>query len=153
MVDDPERFSSGGEMQSDAGEYIRTAQPLSKEVLEMEFVYEALSHPRRRYIVYSLLSKKRWTLSELATKFVAWEREIPEEDVTDDERDEAYVSFYHTHVPKLVDLDIVEFEDGERDEVVVAAENAVQVLTVLEGVGTSIDTRQEKHARSDYKRV
>ena len=118
-------------------------------MLELEFVYEALAHPRRRYVVYSLLSSTRWTLAELATKLVAWERDVPEEDVPDFDRDEMYVSLYHAHVPKLVELDIVEFED-DGEEVIVASDNAIQVLTVLEGAGASIDALQETHARSEF---
>ncbi|MFC4986377.1 DUF7344 domain-containing protein [Saliphagus infecundisoli] len=70
----------------------------------MEFVYEALAHPRRRYVCYSLLSSSRWTLTELATKLVAWERDIPEGDVTESSRDDMYLSLYHAHIPKLAEL-------------------------------------------------
>lgn len=130
-------------------EYIRSLTPPPAEILEMEYVFEALAHPRRRYLVYSLLSDTRWTLRELATKLVAWERDISEEAVTAFDRDEMFVSLYHAHVPKLVDFDIIEYEDGE-EGVVVAAENAVQVLAALEGLGASLDTAQELHARKDY---
>ena len=149
MDDDSERPDTGGDLQRNVDEYIRTAQPPPPEVLELEFVYEALAHPRRRYIVYSLLSSSRWTLTELATKLVAWERDIPEEDVADIDRDEMYVSLYHVHIPKLIELDIIEFEEGE-EEIVAADGNTVQVLAVLEGAGASLDALQETHARSDY---
>ena len=114
----------------------------------MEFVFEALAHPRRRYLVYSLLSETRWTLRELATKLVAWERDISEEAVTDFDRDEMFVSLHHAHVPKLVDFDVIEYDDGE-EGVIVAAENAVQILAALEGLGASVDNEREMHARSD----
>jgi hypothetical protein len=149
MVDDSEGPDPGGDLQRNVDEYIRTAQPPPAEILEMEFVYEALAHPRRRYLCYSLLSNTRWTLTELSTKLVAWEQDVPEEDVADFDRDEMYVSLYHAHVPKLIELDIVEFEDGD-EEFVVADENAVQVLAVLEGAGASLDALQETHARSVY---
>ena len=150
MDDESERTTTGGDLQRDVDEYIRTAQPPPTELLEMEFVFEALAHPRRRYIIYSLHSSTQWTLTELATKLVAWERDIPEEAVTDFDRDEMYASLYHAHVPKLVELDIVEFENGGEVEVIVADENAPQVLAVLEGAGASLDAAQETHARSEY---
>lgn len=68
---------------------------------------------------------------------------------SDRDRDEMSVSLYHAHVPKLVELDIVEFEDSETEEVLVAAKNAAQVLAVLEGAGASLDAAQESHARTE----
>lgn len=151
MDDESEQPENVGCVPRNVDECIRTAQPPPAEILNLEFVYEALAHARRRYLCYSLLSSSRWTLTELATKLVAWERDIPEEDVTDFERDEMYVSLYHTHVPKLIELDIIEFEGDETEELIVADENAVQVLAVLEGAGASIDALQEAHARRDYE--
>ncbi|WP_101295909.1 DUF7344 domain-containing protein [Halegenticoccus soli] len=150
MTDDSEQPENGVDLQRSVDDYIRSAHPPPAEILELDFVYEALAHPRRRYIIYSLLSSSRWTLRKLATKLVAWEQDILEEDVTDTARDEMYVSLYHTHVPKLVKLDIIDVEDGETEEILVADENAVQVLAVLEGAGASLDAAQESHARRDY---
>nr|WP_129113657.1 hypothetical protein [Halegenticoccus tardaugens] len=87
----------------------------------------------------------------MATELVAWERDIPEEDITATARDEMYVSLYHTHVPKLVNLDIIEVEDGETEKILVADKNAVQVLAVPEGAGASLDAAQETHAQRDYE--
>lgn len=148
MGDELERASEG-EVQRDVDEILRGIQPPPEEVLELEFVYQALAHPRRRYVVYSLLSETRWTLTELATKLVSWEGDVPEDQVAPGHCDDAYVSLYHAHVPKLIDLDIVRYA-GEDDEVIVAAGNAPQVLAVLEGAGASIDVAQETHARRNY---
>jgi hypothetical protein len=150
MDDESEQPDVGNDLQRGVDDYTRDAHPPPVEILEMDFVYEALAHPRRRYLCYSLLSSSRWTLTELATKLVAWERDIPEEDVDEVNRDEMYVSLYHAHVPKLVELDIVEYENGG-EKIVVADTNAPQVLAALEGAGASIDASQETHARSDYE--
>jgi len=137
-------------VQRDVDGFIRTLSPPSEDILELDFVFEALGHPRRRYLCYSLLSSSRWTLTELATKLVAWEQDIPEDDVTESTRDEMYVSLYHTHIPKLSELAIVRFEDGATEKVIIADRNAVQVLAALEGAGGSVDTSQEAHAKRDY---
>ncbi|ELY66516.1 DUF7344 domain-containing protein [Natronococcus jeotgali] len=150
MDDESEQPDAGNDLQRSADDYTRDARPPPVEILEMEFVYEALAHPRRRYLCYSLLSSSHWTLTELATKLVAWERDIPEEDVDEVNRNEMYVSLYHAHVPKLVELDIVEYENGG-EKVVVADTNAPQVLAALEGAGASIDASQETHAQNDYE--
>ncbi|WP_254531128.1 DUF7344 domain-containing protein [Natrinema gelatinilyticum] len=150
MDDESERPNAGDDLRRNVKAYIRKAHPPPAEILELNFVYEALAHPRRRYLCYSLLSSSRWTLTELATKLVAWERDIPEEDVAEFNRDEMYVSLHHAHVPKLVDLDIVEYDTGG-EEVIIASTNAPQVLAALQGAGASIDVLQETHARSNYK--
>lgn len=150
VMDDESKPEDVENLQRSVNDYIRTAQPPPKEVLELDFVFEALAHPRRRYVIYSLLSSTCWTLTELATKLVAWEWDIPEDDVADFARNEMYVSLYHAHVPKLVELDIVQFHDGDQ-EIILADENAVQVLAALEGAGASLDAAQETHARSDYE--
>jgi hypothetical protein len=118
-----------------------------EEILEVDHVYEALAHSRRRYLCYTLLEDTRWTLTDLATKIAAWENDVPEHAVTDDTRERAYVSLYHAHVPKLVEEGIITFDRAT--EMITAAENASQVLKALEGIGTSLDSNQETHARGD----
>ncbi|MFC6976219.1 hypothetical protein ACFQL1_18485 [Halomicroarcula sp. GCM10025709] len=116
-------------------------------MLEVETVYEALGHPRRRYLCYTLLEDTEWTLTELATKIAAWENDVPEHAVTNDRREAVYVSLYHAHVPKLVDEGVIAFD--ETTETITVAEHAEQVLAALEGMGASLDASQETHAREE----
>ncbi|QLG29818.1 hypothetical protein HUG10_19595 (plasmid) [Halorarum halophilum] len=147
-MSDYEQPGERGNVQCDVDEFIRQVNPPPRDVLDMEFVYEALAHSRRRYLIYSLLSSTRWSLDDLATKLVAWERDSSEAEVAPLHRDEMYVSLFHVHIPKLVELDILAFEAGD-EEVIRAAENVPQVLAVLEGAGASLDAAQELHARQD----
>ena len=116
-------------------------------ILEIEPVYQALGHPRRRYLCYTLYEDTEWSLTDLATKIAAWENDIPDHAVTENQREEVYVSLYHAHVPKLVDEGVITFD--EATERITAAEHAEQVLTALEGMGASLNSRQETHARGD----
>lgn len=120
---------------------------ISLAVLNVDYVFDALAHPRRRYLLYTLGVETEWSLRELATKLAAWELDIPEETVRSDERDKVYISLYHTHIPKLVDHQIITFD--EQTETIKAATNAEQTIAALEGVGTSIDSEQESHAHRD----
>jgi len=122
-------------------------QLLPSDVLEVEPVYEALGHPRRRYLCYTLLEDTEWSLVDLATKIAAWETDGPEHEVTDRQCDEVYVSLYHAHVPKLVEDDVITFDEAA--ETITAAEHADQVVAALEGIGGSLDSRQERHARCE----
>lgn len=113
--------------------------------LRLNNVFDALAHPRRRYLLYTLgEEKEEWTLRGLARYVAAWETDevpaqIPEETV-----DRTYISLYHTHVPKLVEKDIVSFE--ATSETIRPGSNAEQILTVLEQAGGVRDSRQEAHA-------
>jgi hypothetical protein len=120
--------------------------PVTTAVLELDRVYEALAHSRRRYLCYSLLADPEWTAIDLAGKIAAWEHGIAESDVTTEQAERVYVTLLHTHVPKLVEEGIVSF-DPDTDRIS-AAENADQVLAALRGVGASLDARQKAHARS-----
>ncbi|MGB9950823.1 DUF7344 domain-containing protein (plasmid) [Haloarcula marismortui] len=118
-----------------------------RSILELEPVYQALGHSRRRYLCYTLLEDTEWSLTDLAEKIAAWENDIPEDEVTEDQREDAYVSLYHAHVPKLVDAGVISYD--EETKTITAAEHAEQVLTALEGMGASLDSNQETHARSE----
>lgn len=148
MCYEHERREDEGGAQRAVDECFRTIDLPSQEILELDFVFEALAHSRRRYLLHSLHSERELTLQDVARQLVAWEQDIPKSTVRDYERDQVYSSLYHTHVPKLIDLDVIEFKEGD-EEIIVPAANAVQVLAALEGVGASIDAAQESHARSE----
>lgn len=116
-----------------------------EEILELDHVYEALGHPRRRYLCYTLLEDTEWTLRDLATKIAAWENDTADNTVSDRQRQQVYTALYHAHVPKLVDEGVITFDS--MTERITPAEHAEQVLTALQGVGASLDTRLETHAR------
>lgn len=119
---------------------------LSQEILSLDYFYEALAHPRRRYLCYTLNEDTEWSLTDLATKVAAFEHDVPEHAITDSQRDQVYVSLYHTHVPKLAEEDVITFD--LETETIAAAEHTDQVLTVLEGIGASLAMAQEAHGQS-----
>lgn len=115
--------------------------------LRLNHVFEALANPRRRYLLYTLLRGDELSLEEIARSVTAWEKDVPVETVTDEEAERTYVALYHSHIPKLVEADIVEFE--RTTETIRRANNAEQVLNVLANAGGSGDAGQEAHARRD----
>lgn len=117
---------------------------LPREALEVDYVYEALAHVRRRYLCYSLLEDTQRSLTELATEIAAWENDTPEEAVTQRQRDRVYLSLYHTHVPKLVDIGVVGFD--EENGTVTPAENADRVMAALVGIGAGLDSQRNADA-------
>jgi len=115
-------------------------------ILELDEVFAALGHPRRRYLLYTLVSgSNEAPLPELAANIAAWELEKPVSEVTEEKQRAVHVSLYHSHVPKLFSLGIVEYR--EEENVIVRAVNTTQVQAVLDGAGAELDSRQESHAR------
>jgi hypothetical protein len=131
--------------ESESADSISVSGQVPQDILELDHVYEALGHPRRRYLCYTLLESTEWSLPELAVKIVAYENDCSTSEVTDHQRERVYVSLYHVHVPKLVDEEVIQFD--ETTETITPGPNAQQVLLALEGMGATIDAQQEEHAR------
>jgi hypothetical protein len=116
---------------------------VSHDVLELDHVYEALDHPRRRYLCHTLLEHDERSLSELARTVAAWEEDVPEDEVSEAETERVCVSLYHAHAPKLADCGVVSF-DAEA-ETLSTAENAEHVQAALDALGASVEASQEHH--------
>lgn len=81
-------------------------------------VIRLLADERRRFALRCLLEHDALPLADLADEVAVRERgepigEIPAEDVKN-----VYMSLYHSHVPKLVEADVVAY-DQDTDAVVV----------------------------------
>lgn len=116
------------------------------KILQLNYVFEGLAHPRRRYLLYSLQVGTDWTLKDLAVKIANWENGTGDTRPTDDHIEAVYVSLYHNHIPKLVDDDILEFD--EATERIKLGPNAEQVMNILETAGGTTDSQLESHARN-----
>jgi hypothetical protein len=79
--------------------------------LTQDDVFEILSSPRRRYLLYHLRQRQEPVeLTDLAEHVAAWENGVETTELTTQERKRVYVSLYQTHVPKLDDAGIVEYD-------------------------------------------
>ncbi|WP_318571112.1 DUF7344 domain-containing protein [Salinigranum marinum] len=79
--------------------------------LTRDLVFDLLSSPRRRYLIYYLRTEGRTVkLTELADEVAAWEYESPVEDLDKQQRKRVYVSLYQTHVPKLAEAGLIEYD-------------------------------------------
>lgn len=132
MGDDSSEESPRGELGNQPTEGIA----ISEQVLELDHVYQALAHPRRRYLCYALSEQEQWSLTELAETIAAWENGIPQDAVTSAQWEKMYLSLYHCHVPRLVEDGVVTFD--ERSETITSAENTDQVLDGLVGMEAAL---------------
>lgn len=115
--------------------------------LHLDYLYDALAHPRRRYLCYLLSLDEEWTLADVAAAVGAVENDVPASGVSDREYEGVYVSLYHVHVPKLVEDGVVAFDPDT--EVVSAGEHADQVLAALEGIHDRLGSGEDGAGAGD----
>lgn len=120
---------------------------LSDSQFETDDLFEALAHERRRYLLYTLLDADARSLKATARRLAAWENGAPADTVDRDEVEKVYASLYHAHVPKLVDLGVLEYD--REDDLVRGGPRAKATIDVLEQAGGSGAVARERHARSD----
>jgi hypothetical protein len=79
--------------------------------LSQDVVFDILSSPRRRYVLYYLrTTDEPVQLTDLAEQVAAWEHDTVPEEITEQERKRVYVSLYQTHVPRLAEVGIIEYD-------------------------------------------
>ncbi|WP_276271729.1 DUF7344 domain-containing protein [Haloarcula litorea] len=88
--------------------------------LSRDRVFDILSSPRRRYVLYFLRQESSpIQLTELAEHVAAWENDTTVEELSTQQRKRVYVSLYQTHLPKLADSGLVDY-DEDSGEVAIA---------------------------------
>lgn len=81
------------------------------EDLSQDEVFDVLSSARRRFALsYLWRVGGSSELSTLADETAAWENGTPVSELTSQQRKRLYVSLYQTHVPKMADLGIVDYD-------------------------------------------
>jgi len=76
-----------------------------------------LSHPRRRFVLYSLQGRERRIgTDELARDIATWEADYPVGGPTESAVDAVTASLHHTHFPKLIEADLLVY-NAARDHV------------------------------------
>lgn len=86
--------------------------PTSSPELPHEDVFDVLSNDRRRCIVHYLKKHdgRRVELRELIDYVAAWETNTPVDDLDSDERKSVYAAIRQTHLPKMEEAGIIEYE-------------------------------------------
>jgi hypothetical protein len=78
-------------------------------------IFDVLQNQRRRYVLQYL---KRYEgpvdLSELAVQIAAWEYHTPVEEVTNDQKKRVYTTLQQTHLSKLEQAGIIQYDDDEQ---------------------------------------
>lgn len=81
------------------------------EPLTPDGVFELLSNHRRRMVLYYLRTNGGSVdMQELATQIASMENEVSAEELTSQQRKRVYVSLYQTHLPKMAEMDTIEYD-------------------------------------------
>lgn len=87
-------------------------QDTNADGLSKDDVFDILSNARRRYVLYHLREERDPVeLGDLARELAAWENETTVEELTKQQRKRVYVSLYQTHIQKLQEAGIVEYDE------------------------------------------
>jgi DNA-binding transcriptional ArsR family regulator len=79
--------------------------------LSKDVIFELLKNRRRREVLsYLLEAEETVTLGELAEQIAAWENDTDINALSSDQRKRVYVALYQTHLPKMDDAGIVEYD-------------------------------------------
>lgn len=74
-------------------------------------IFDLLSNRRRRYVLNFLLRVDRpVSIQELSKELATWEFDVDQEDLTDQQEKRIYVALYQTHIPKLEDAGVIEYD-------------------------------------------
>ena len=97
-----------------------------QQLSSLDTIFDLLSNPRRRFVLHYLKEHDGPVeLNDLAAEIAAKENEVPKRELTSQQRKRAYVSLYQTHVPKLEEVGVIEY-DSETGEIVLT-EQADQI--------------------------
>lgn len=87
--------------------------------LATDDLFDALAHARRRRVLARLQEHETVALPDLAEDVATTERDAPLSEISPETVKRVYGALYHTHVPKLVDVGLVDY-DQELDLVRIA---------------------------------
>lgn len=89
-----------------------------------------LQNPQRRYVLYYLLDK-RWTCKEsLVEQVAAWEHQTTISELSDEELRRVETSLYHSHLPKLADHGLIEYDFRSGDIATLELTDEIRSLLV-----------------------
>ncbi|WP_435345542.1 DUF7344 domain-containing protein [Haloarchaeobius sp. HRN-SO-5] len=77
-------------------------------------IFDVLRNQRRRFVLQYLKRRDEPVeLGDLATQVAAWEYNSPCEEVTSEQRKRVYTTLQQTHLPRMADANIVEYDPDE----------------------------------------
>lgn len=79
-----------------------------------EVMFDLLGNSRRRRVLRHLLDERTITLTNLSARIAAWENDTTVADLSSRQRKQVYSSLYQTHIPRLSEHGLVEYDSENR---------------------------------------
>lgn len=81
--------------------------------LSKDKIFHLLQTPRRRYVLQYLKEREETVeMRDIAEQVAAWENETSVQALTSDERQRVYIPLYQSHLPKLDEEGIIEYNQS-----------------------------------------
>jgi hypothetical protein len=105
-----QEYDVDSESAENESEQAETTAPAEPEELSLDLIFEVLKNRRRRDVIrYLEEQSERTSLSDLAEHVAALENDTTTQALTSSQRKRVYVGLYQRHLPKMDDMDIVNF--------------------------------------------
>lgn len=133
----------------------QSSKTSSEPELSQDEVFHLLQTPRRRYVLQYLKEHEGPVeMRDVAEQVAAWENNTTVAALSSDERQRVYIPLYQSHLPKLDEEGVVDY-DQDRGTVARTelANQFDQYLNVAEGTTTNIDdapSSDHKHSWALY---
>jgi hypothetical protein len=90
----------------------RVPEVLTSSVgVDQDLVFDILKNRRRRQVLrYLMAIDGAASIGDLAEQLAAWENDVPKGDITYKQRKRVYISLHQTHLPKLDDARVVDYD-------------------------------------------
>jgi hypothetical protein len=86
------------------------AEDAPAEDVSSDVLYSLLADKRRRYTLHYLKQRREQVaVREVAEQVAAWENGKSVEELTSQERKRVYIALYQSHLPKLADAGVIEY--------------------------------------------
>jgi len=125
----------GGASKSRGGSETTPSQDENETTLSQDDCFDLLSNHRRRYALHYLRRNEgEASLGELADTVASLENGVDRDAVSYDQRKRVYTSLQQVHLPRMDEMDVVEFDEREGAVAIgPAAEDLDIYLEVVQG--------------------
>lgn len=101
------------------------------ETLSLDLIFDVLKNERRRRVIRYLRDyESQVSLSDLAEHIAALENDTEVASITSSQRKRVYVGLYQCHLPKMADMEIIEFNQDRG--IIELGEKAPQLYRYLD---------------------
>lgn len=102
--------STSVSVQSNTPESVDVSLEDSPEPLARDEIFHLLQNQRRRLVLRYLTEHAAVEMREVAEQVAAWENDTTVEGLTSDARQRVYIALYQSHLPKLDENGVIEYD-------------------------------------------